>query len=1351
MTDAAEQTITQVGPYRLEEQLGAGGMGRVFRAFDERLERWVALKQILPDVASNARARKRFLREARAAARLNHPAIVQIHDILDVDDCDWIVMELVDGDVLDDLITRGPLSADRAVALAVEIAGGLEAAHGEGIVHRDLKAKNVLVNTKGKIKILDFGLAKPIEAEEADASVSIVGQVVGTPRAMSPEQATGAEVDHRSDLFSLGTLLYEMTTGKSPFSAPGVMATVTRVCTHRQTPAHEVNPAVPEKLSQVIDRLLEKDPQHRPQTARDVTDSLRLLGSAVDLTSSSPSSSSPFRAPRGSGDTATYDGRPQLTTERQRATVERRQITVMSCELVDADEDSLGLDPETLVQVVPEFHALVSEAIAQFDGHLGSGLGHRLVVYFGYPQAHEDDARRAVRAALRILAEVGQLNDRTDLEQPARLALRIGIHTGLAVVMPDATGNEQVALGQTLEVANRVESLAVPNTVVVSPATHPLIEGFFVEEAMPPASLPGFSSPVPVHRVVAAHDIHTRVELAAPLLPLIGRQQELDLLLNRWQLARTGNGQVVLLSGEAGIGKSRLVFTLEQQLREDGAQWLMCYGSTYSQSSPLRPVIELLRRVLNLGDGDGAEQLERLEESLGQRDFELSEAMPLFAPLFGLAADDRYPPLPMSPEKQRSETMEAILALLLEMAEQQPLGLVMEDLHWMDPSTLELLGLLIDQASASPLLLLLTFRNEFEAPWGHRAYLTQLNLNRLVGDELHKLIDRVPGGKDLPADVRQQIVDKTDGVPLFVEELTKTVIESGLLDDQPGSSATFPALDIPATLRDSLTARLDRLGAAKDVAQLASVIGRGFRYELLVAVSTLEAVVLQHELERLVEAELVMRRGFGSRAQYVFKHALIQDAAYDSLLKGTRRKYHHKIAEALEFRFSESAENQPELLAHHYTKANVARKAIGFWQRAADLALGRSANLEALEHIQQGLTLVESLPDGAERWRMELTLQMSRGAVYVVSKGFPAPEMQETHARAYELCERLGDAPQLGWALRGLFFYYSARGDLDRSLALAEQLLRVAESQSDVALSMAARMNLGVSYQFLGDFAASREQFELGISLGTGEKTMVGDPGIPTRCHLAFVLWLQGYPDQALERIEEAVALARERSPSAPSPDLAWTLAWRVLIHHCRGDTDAVRELADEAVNCCQTLGIPIWLAQTQILLGSAILSQSGADSEEEGLGLIQRGLDAFRLAGARTWLPFLLSHWVSGQALLGRGDKESIDECLELIAATKESQWSAELHRLAGEVARIEDPDSGQAETWYHKALDVAREQQARSLELRAATSLARALAARGDRQEAHALLSEVVDWFEEGLDSGDFKTAKTLLDELS
>jgi serine/threonine protein kinase len=410
-------------------------MGQVYRAFDERLERRVALKQILPDSAADTLARQRFLREARAAASLNHPAIVQIHDILEVDGCDWIVMELVDGDTLDELVERGALPADRIVALAFELASGLEAAHAEGIVHRDLKAKNVLVNRKGRAKILDFGLAKPMQRDELDVSISIAGQVVGTPRAMSPEQATGGEVDHRSDLFSLGTLLYEMATGTSPFTAPGVIATVTRVCTHRQEPAHEVDPAVPRELSALIDRLLEKEPSHRPQTAREVIEALRELAGSVDL----PSPGASAAVSTSSAETYDGTGKRQPTAERQRATVERRQITVMACELIDAEESTGGLDPETLVEVVPDFHALVRAAIATFGGHLGSGLGHRLVVYFGYPQAHEDDARRAVKAALRILAEIADANAGAGGERLVKLAVRLGVHTGVAVVMPETS------------------------------------------------------------------------------------------------------------------------------------------------------------------------------------------------------------------------------------------------------------------------------------------------------------------------------------------------------------------------------------------------------------------------------------------------------------------------------------------------------------------------------------------------------------------------------------------------------------------------------------------------------------------------------------------------------------------------------------------------------------------------------------------------------------------------------------------------------------------------------------------------------------------------------------------------
>ncbi len=669
-------------------------------------------------------------------------------------------------------------------------------------------------------------------------------------------------------------------------------------------------------------------------------------------------------------------------------------------------------------------------------------------MYFGYPAAHEDDAQRAVRAGLGIVAELPQLNARL----PHPVQVRIGIHTGLVVVGEIGGGSkrEQLALGETPNIAARLQGEAEPDTVAVSVDTQRLIEGFFVCQALGSHTFKGLSQSMLVYRVQQESGVQSRLEVAVSrgLTPLVGREQEVGLLVERWEQAKEGMGQVVMLGGEAGIGKSRLVQELKERVAGEPHTRLEFRCSPYYQNSALYPVIEHLQRLLQFKREDApVEKLNKLEGTLELYEFSLSEVVPLFAALLSLPLPDRYTPLTLTPQRQKQKTLEALVAWLQKEAERQPVLLIVEDLHWVDPSTLEFLGFLVDQRPRAHMLMLLTFRPEFIPPWDTRSQVTRLTLNRLASKQVEAIVESVAGSKTLPAEVVQQVVSKTDGVPLFVEELTKTVLESGLLKEGEGHyelAGPLPPLAIPATLHDSLMARLDRLAAVREVAQLGATLGREFTYELLQAVSLLDGRILQTELARLVDAELLVQRGLPPQARYSFRHALIQDTAYQSLLKSKRQQYHQQIAQVLEARFSETTETQPELLAHHYTEAGFREQAIAYWQQAGQRAVERSANAEAVSHFTKGLELLKALPDTAERTQHELALQISLGAPLTMAKGYATPEVEKTYARARELCQQVGETPQLLPALLGLWRFYLVRGELQTAHELGEQVLRVA-------------------------------------------------------------------------------------------------------------------------------------------------------------------------------------------------------------------------------------------------------------------------------------------------------------------
>jgi len=676
---------------------------------------------------------------------------------------------------------------------------------------------------------------------------------------------------------------------------------------------------------------------------------------------------------------------------------ERRQLTVMFCDLQGSTALSQQLDPEELRDVIRGYQEVCAGAVGRFEGHIAKYLGDGLLVYFGYPQAHEDDPQRAVRAGLAILQDMGPLNARLKSDKDLELTVRIGIHTGLVVAGEMGGGDtlEELAIvGETPNIAARIEGAAEPDGIAISDVTASLVQGFFLCESMGPHDLKGISEPVELFRVLEESGAQTRFDVAVSthLTPLVGREQEVGLLLDRWEQVEEGLGQVVLVSGEAGIGKSRLLQGLIDGLAGRPHVFQQHRCSPYHQNSALFPVIESYERWLGFQREDSQEErIQAIETALEERSLLTPEALSLWAGMLSVPLDESHPPLDLSPQRQRQKTMELMTQLKVATANEQPVLAVFEDLHWADPTTLEFLGLLVEQVATSKVMAILTFRPEFTPPWGSRSHVTQINLNRLPQRLATDLIARVTGGKELPEEVIDQIASKSDEVPLFVEELTQMVIESGLLREMDGRyELTGPLTDlaIPSTLQDSLTARLDRLGEVKEVVQLASVLGREFIYQLIQAVSQQDDAPLSDHLRQLVAGEFLYQQGVLPEASYIFKHALIQDAAYNSLLISRRQQYHQLVAQVYEESFPETVESQPELLAHHYTEAGLNQQAVPYWQQAGQIAVRRSANVEAVNHFTKGLELLEALPDTQERDSQEAELQTFLGQCLIQVRGF---------------------------------------------------------------------------------------------------------------------------------------------------------------------------------------------------------------------------------------------------------------------------------------------------------------------------------------------------------------------------
>jgi predicted ATPase len=913
---------------------------------------------------------------------------------------------------------------------------------------------------------------------------------------------------------------------------------------------------------------------------------------------------------------------------------------------------------------------------------------------------------------------------------------------------------EQLALGETPNVAARLQGLAAPNTLVISAATLQLLGGFFACQPLGTPLLKGLAQPLAVYRVLYESMARSRLEAASSTgwTPLVGREQEIGVLVERWTQVKEGVGQVVLLSGEAGIGKSRLVQVLTDQVAAESQAWLTpCQCSPYHQHTALYPLIDLLERVVLRFEREASPQQKvgKLEGFLVQYGLPLAEAVPLFAALLSLPLPADYAPVLVSPEQQKQQTLHALLTILLRIAAQRPVLFVMEDLHWVDPSTLELLSLLVDQGPTARILTLFTCWPDFSPPWTGRAHLTQLTVNRLPRRQAEEVIRQVAHGKVLPPEVVEQIVAKTDGVPLFVEELTKMVLESGLLLEQAERyvlTGLLPPLAIPTTLHDALMARLDRLATVKGLAQLGATLGREFSYALLHAVSPWDEVALGQGLHQLVEAEFLYQQGLPPQATYVFKHALIQDTAYQSLLRSTRQQYHQRIAQVLVERFPDTVETQPELLAHHYTEAGLNEQAVVYWQRAGERAIERSAHVEAVAHLTEGLELLKTLPATRERVQQELTFQRALGVSLITSKGFNVPEVERTYARARDLCAQLGDSQEIVPVLFGLWGFYHTRHNYLTARELAEELLTVAERHHDPALILQGHRALGDTLQLLGEFDLARAHLEEGIALYDVQQHrshtyLYGqDPGVGCLGFAGKVLWMLGYPEQALQRCDEALTLAREL---AHPFNLALALSYRArLLQLCR-DRQATLAAAEELIALATAEGFPFYQNMGEWLRGWALVQQGYS---EKGMGQIQ-----VLAYPRRTSDRLLLAETYEATGQIEDGLRVVADT-LAAVDKSGQRDHKAELNRLRGGLLlKHIVPDEKWAATCFQKALNIARQQHAKSLELRAAMSLSRLWQQQGKQAEAHVLLAPIYGWFTEGFDTKDLQEAKVLLEALA
>ncbi len=1038
----------------------------------------------------------------------------------------------------------------------------------------------------------------------------------------------------------------------------------------------------------------------------------------------------------------------------------RRQLTAMSCDIVEATYLSQRLDPEDLRELEQACQLMCQTSVERFEGTVEQRSGMGLIAFFGYPQAREDAAYRAVRAGLEIVEKLQAFNRDLTYENEVELSIRIGIHTGLVVTETSDRDTSPLAraVGAPFQVADQIQHLAEPGCVYMSAATAKLVQGLFIcrEAVLPQAS--ALALPMPLFRVLRQSQAQSRFDAARSrgLAPLIGRDAEFGALQHRWEQACQGKGQVVLLYGEAGIGKSRLAEAFREQAEHQAHTWVVLRCASTAQQSALYPLLTLLRERLRWEPEAPADtKLDTLEALLKAHGLPLDEAVPLVAALLGIPLGERYTPIPLPPDHQRRKTLDTLMTWLLREAMPPPTLMIWEDIHWADPSTLEFLSLLLNQVATLPMLVLLTFRPVFQPPWPLRSYLTHLALDRLSREHVVQMIAHETGDVFLPTEVIQAVLAKSDGVPLFVEEFIKLILASDVVHRRYGRyilAKPLTDLAIPATLQDLLMARLDRLGPARFILQLGAMLGREFGYPLLYAVAPFESAELQHGLAQLVESELLYQQGVPPQAVYLFKHALIQDVAYQSILKRHRRQDHQRIAQVLEEQFLEITEYQPELLAHHFTEAEQPIRAVAYWLTAARAAFSRFAYMEAIEHSDAGIELLSTMPTTPDSIQSELILQCTLGMAHGITKGLVASEVEQAYGRALELCQQVGDSSQLLAILGGLQQYYFSRAEFRPARELAERQLSLAQRQKSSAFLIQAYANLGTVLFFLGEFYDARDKLQQGRSLLTtieyDDVSEIRDSRVHCLSSAALALFVCGDVDQALRCSQEALNLAQAL---AQPFSLAFMFGWKALFHLLRREYSDAERYVDAGIALTHQYGFLSFRALGETMKRFILTAQGLGDNN---LGSIHQMISAHRSAGLELLeLVFLL---LLAEAYQHAGHTEAglsvVAEAQATMAVNGQYAFEAELYRVQGELLRQQmTPDVVQAESCFRQAIDVARRQQAKLWELRAVTSLCRLWQQQGKTKAAHLLLHPIYGRFTEGYDTPDLQASKAVLDALT
>jgi class 3 adenylate cyclase len=1039
---------------------------------------------------------------------------------------------------------------------------------------------------------------------------------------------------------------------------------------------------------------------------------------------------------------------------------ERRQLTVMFCDLVGSTAMSARLDPEDMGDLIRAFQGAVSLAVVRFEGHVAKLMGDGALVYFGYPRAHEDDAERAVRAGLKLVEAVRNLRQ----ERGVALDVRAGIATGLVVVgelMGQGEARERGVVGETPNLAARLQDLAEPGSVVVAASTRRLLGEAFELRALGPQVLKGFADSVPAWMVLRESENLSRFEVSRSeaMTPFVGREQEVALLFERWRDATEGEGQVVLLSGEAGIGKSRILATLRERIGGEPHISLRYQCSPHHVNDAFYPIIGQLWHAAAFVRGELAiARLDKLEAMITLSGLDSAEIGPYLASLLSLPTEGRYPTIEMAASELKERTITALIALFVGLTRRAPVLALLEDAHWIDPTSLDVFSRLVERLQDLRALFVVTFRPEFAAPWLGRAHVTAHGLNRFNRRQAAAMIDRLTGGKTLPAAVLDEIVSKTDGVPLFVEELTKTVLESGLLREENGTyvlASELSPLAIPTTLQDSLMARLDRLETVREIAQIGAAIGREFSYRLLEAVSPITGLALEDALRQLMASELVYGRGAPPEASYVFKHALVQDTAHASLLRGRRQRIHTDIARALTERFADQVESAPAIIAHHYTEAGLTEPAARYWLAASELSLSRSAPIEASRYVEAGLALIPNLTDGPDRQSLELALQIARANALFALKGYTAPDTAAALTAAKLLLDAgVGTDLQRFSVLFGLCGANFMAARWEPALALAHQIVEVAERQDDPIYQLLGYRLLGTTQVVSGQHPNALQSLKRAeLYRDPVRQRLLSyrfgiDPGIAVLCYKVWALLFLGFPDQAARVTERA---RTELQSHGHAPTIATCNLLTVVFPELILDDFEACER-----HCAELIAYCVEKKVDQIRRFAAVFHASARamrDPTEENIVAVRAAIEANHQSGASMGNSVIISQLV--EAALKANDlpgaEATLQEAFAFVDQSGERFWLADLHRLDGQIAlKRPESDRARAETCFLRAIEISRGQEARMLELRAATDLAQLWRDIGSDGDSRALLEPILAAIEGGETTRNVRNARALLAEL-